>query len=150
MRGLYTYSKAIRIGAVLVLILTILVVTDLAITRKVISPSSPSNRGSTLPTALPTQADRESSKEYATSLKRIEPTESVLMNQEEKVSFLLSLLPYRGSYMTLTYDKRTYSFVLTLDKNNTTKGQMEFDAFLTQHGVASRTWIHYLTIQTAP
>jgi len=68
------------------------------------------------------------------------------LNKDSALGNLVSKLPYTGRYFYFVYDFPKGSFVLTLDKNNITQGNSNFDAFLRNNGIQDRSWFINLSV----
>jgi hypothetical protein len=69
-----------------------------------------------------------------------------IINENSKKGDLINILPYTGTYFSFDFDFAKNSFVLTLDKNNITAGNNNFDTFLKNNGVPNRSWFNDLLI----
>jgi hypothetical protein len=76
----------------------------------------------------------------------INPTVIEEKRRSEIISGVIDLTPYYGKYFSLTFDYNDYVFNLYLDPNHQKEGGSNFDSFLKQNGVLSRTWINNLKI----
>ncbi len=85
---------------------------------------------------------------YAESARRIYEEEKPFHDQEGAVGALLPLLPQQGTYFSMRYEINRATFVVTIDKKNTEKGNQEFTEFLKSHGVSDKNWIRNLEIST--
>lgn len=61
--------------------------------------------------------------------------------QEFLVGKLIEKLPYSGANFSLYYDFSKNQFILYVNPSASSEGNAEFDAFLKQNGVESRSWI---------
>lgn len=69
-----------------------------------------------------------------------------ITRKESLVGNLLDKAPYNGKNFSFYYSYEKSEFVLYLPTTTQVAGNQEFDAFLKQNGVESRTWIRHLTV----
>ncbi len=112
--------------------------TNTQLTPEAIHPNTTS-----VPTSNPKQI--ESSNEYKDSVDKIAEKNKSALQRDAAVADLLDIVPYKGSHFTLTYSYKTNEFTLVVDKNNKALGSQEFDQWLKEHNVDSRSWIKNLT-----
>lgn len=80
------------------------------------------------------------------TLSKPSKSEQIELNKDSALGNLISKLPYTGRYFYFVYDFPKGSFVLTLDKNNITQGNSNFDAFLKTNGIQDRSWFINLVV----
>src|ERR1035437_852692 len=126
-------------GVLLIIILTLFIL-------RFFTPSSPMQNTTQPPTPTlililsPTPiADQAASEKY-----NISTQDKQKINQSYFVSNLINNVPYKGRYFTLDYNFNTSIFLLTLDKNNLTVANMEFDAYLKTNSINNRSWFENL------
>lgn len=86
--------------------------------------------------------------EYQKSVEQIYQAEKPFHEREGKVGDLLAILPYTGTYFSMSYDVTRLTFIVKIDENNEEKGNQEFADFLKSHKVSDKSWIRNLEIST--
>lgn len=86
--------------------------------------------------------------EYQKSVEQIYQLEKPIHEREGRVGDLLTVLPYTGTYFSMSYDVGRLTFVVKIDKNNEEKGNQEFAEFLKSHNIADKSWIRNLEISS--
>jgi hypothetical protein len=66
------------------------------------------------------------------------------LNQEYLISSLINHVPHQGRLFTLDYNFNNATFLLTLNKNNLTEANTEFDSYLKQNKIDNRSWFENL------
>lgn len=74
------------------------------------------------------------------------PQEKEAAKRSALVTQLINFLPYSGADFSFFYSFTTNEFTLYIPFPNQQAGNAEFDFFLKQHGVDSRSWIPNLII----
>jgi hypothetical protein len=74
--------------------------------------------------------------------------QKILNEQGAAVSALILKTPYKGNGFSLDFNFTTGRFILILNSNNLVGANSEFDNFLKQNGVQSRTWFTNLDVYT--
>jgi hypothetical protein len=74
----------------------------------------------------------------------INPQTKQQLNQAYFVSNLVNHVPYQGKFFTLDYNFNNATFLLTLDKNNLSEANAEFNAYLKINSIADKSWFDNL------
>ena len=78
------------------------------------------------------------------------PKQQTQQQRQALVSQLINKVPYNGKYFSLNYNFNDAKFILTLSSNNLVQANTEFDSFLKQNGIQSRSWFTNLETYTKP
>ena len=105
------------------------------------------NPNYTQPSIAPYVEQNDYSPSYIQKAEEINKSEQGVIEKDQAVGSLLSKLPYKGSYFSLTFDYTTADFVVELNKSHLAEANQEFDAFLLKNGVQTRSWIKNLVIK---
>jgi len=84
------------------------------------------------------------SQDYKQKAAQIQQQNQQFNNQEEKVGQLLNKVPYQGTNFKLVFDSSSSEFVVTINQNNKTQGETEFENFLKQNQIEDKSWIRNL------
>ena len=125
----------------LITLIFIIVVLILLVVINAILPKSKNSPSSQVNTTSAQNAFGEQSQTYINNMEQINQKDQQTLNESAKVGQLLKLVPYTGSYFSLDYNYDTGDFILKVDPNHKTEGNQEFDQFLQNNGVQSRSWI---------
>jgi hypothetical protein len=68
------------------------------------------------------------------------------LDKETAVGNIISSLPYQGDYFSFSFDYTKNSFILALDKNHASQGNIAFNEFLKENYIEDRSWFANLTI----
>jgi hypothetical protein len=91
--------------------------------------------------STPTQIKRP---ETGTDYQVITPKEEQKIDQDNAVGQLIKKLPYQSANFSLEYEFSTNKFTLTLNQNNLTAANNEFDQFLKDNSIQNRNWLYNL------
>jgi len=137
MKALYFYLFA---GVLIIIILILFILRFFA-------PNSPTQKQvQTFPTPTLVLRSTQTSlpEQSASENYNISAQEKQKINQAYFVSSLVNNVPYRGQDFTLAYNFDTATFLLTLDKNNLTAANAEFNAYLKTNGIKDKSWFDNL------
>ncbi len=130
---------------VIVFVLLILLILTTIILVVITNNNSHKNNNSKQTNVLPTGAGPAKSNSYDQT-----PQQTILQQQQTLVSQLIEKVPYAGLSFSLDYDFNDAKFILTLNSNNLVQANTEFDSFLKQNGIQSRSWFTNLETYTKP
>jgi hypothetical protein len=105
------------------------------------------NHNYTQPSIPPYTPQNDYSPDYVQKAEEINKSDQGIIRQDQAVGSLLSLLPYKGSYFSMSFDFASADFVVELNKSHLSEANQEFDAFLVKNGVLSRSWIKNMVIK---
>jgi hypothetical protein len=139
--------RSLIIIAVITGSLTILLI--LFVVFSLFNPS-PQEKGTASPTPIPTSSEvkrlfESPSENYTKSVQDAEDKNADFFTHEKKVGELISVLPYQGTNVLLSYDFSTSVFTAVISATNKTQGDAELTTWLQQHGV-ERSWIRNLVL----
>lgn len=141
MKKTYIIIAFVIVTIFLVLITNLLQSRKKTVSDNLLSPTLVPTVGIESPTEIPSSNVPAQGKQYQTSADQIAKVEAPIIEKEAAVGRLLDLLPYTGENFRMENDYKNAQFIVTIPKTKEEEGNIEFDAFLKQNGVAERSWI---------
>lgn len=111
-----------------------------------INPGNIVNPNYVQPSIAPYTPQNDYSESYIKKAQEIENSERAEREKGQQVGKLLSLVPYKGTYFSISFDYAQVNFVVELNKSHLSEANQEFDAFLIKNGIQSRSWIKNLVV----